>query len=263
MRKLAILVFLLLALYFSLREEEVSPPFLYHFDSNGTLAESESAKLSTSPYWWLDSGGLLEIHDGFGHSISGELDENNYWRKLYTSSNPTDTDNGYRPQNIFRLITKGKWENVTQEAYFYIRTYNKSESANRNESNGILLLSRYQDEDDLYYAGIRVDGHAVIKKKIDGIYYTLSEAKILTGTYNRDTEPNLLPVNKWIGLKSTTETLTDRGVFITLSIDQGDGWVQILEAWDDGTSTPMIKGSGFAGIRTDFMDVSFDQYKAI
>ncbi len=44
--------------------------------------------------------------------------------------------------------------------------------------SGIHLFSRYQTEDDLYVASIRVDGLSTIKKKIKGEYTTLQQSHI-------------------------------------------------------------------------------------
>ena len=38
----------------------------------------------------------------------------------------------------------------------------------------MLLFNRYQDGQTLYYGGVRVDGAAVIKKKLAGVYTTLA-----------------------------------------------------------------------------------------
>ncbi len=242
-------------------EKTVSEDFDYGFDSTGTLEETEKAELSTSPYWWLDSGGLMTLGGGVGRTNVGDLSNNNFWHTLYAKNNPADTDSGAHPQNLFRLITKGAWHNVSQQAFFNINTYNVSSSTNRNESNGLLLLSRYSDEKDLYYAGIRVDGYAVIKKKSNGTYYTLIQKQIFPGTYDRTTNPNLLPLHTWIGLKTTITTLPDKTVHLELSMRRGNGdWQQILETTDTGTDAPVIDTTAHAGIRTDFMDVQFDNY---
>ncbi len=177
--------------------------YLYNFDVGGLLPEAGTLSQSWSPYWWVNSGAYLKIKDGRGSTVSGSLASSDLWYSLYAKSNPYDTDNGLHPQNIFRLLTKSKWRNFRQEAYFVIKEDNLSQSSNRNQSNGLLLFNRYQDGENLYYVGIRVDGSAIIKKKKNGIYYTMAETKnIYPGSYDRDFTPNLLPKNKWIGLRS-------------------------------------------------------------
>ena len=49
---------------------------------------------------------------------------------------------------------------------------------NKTENwSGVHLFSRYQTENDLYVASLRVDGLIVIKKKIKGHYTTLAQKK--------------------------------------------------------------------------------------
>lgn len=85
--------------------------------------------------------------------------------------------------------------------------------------------------------------------------------------YNRDTNPNLMPTQKWIGLKSEVKTNVDNSVNIKLFIDKDKtgNWVLATEAKDDGKSYggEAILSEGYTGIRTDFMDVEFDDYKII
>ena len=234
------------------------------FSSSGTVEEVGSMLGSGSVDWWVNSGGRM-ILGGTGKTVQGSLPSNDVWRLAYAAANPLDTDNGYHPQNIFRLVTRDRWKNFTQEASFRINRYNLSASPNRAEHNGILFFNRYVSGDTLYYAGIRVDGAAVIKRKKAGTYTTLAYAKVYPGTYDRTSMPNLLPVNRWIGLRSEIEDIPGGGVSIQLSLSdstRGSGWMPILEAIDTGASGGAITTDGYAGIRTDFMDVEFDDYAA-
>jgi hypothetical protein len=150
--------------------------------------------------------------------------------------------------------------------YFKIDNNNLSESQYKNESNGVLLFNRYQDGDNLYYTGIRVDGQAVIKKKIKDKYYTLAEKEIFGKSKDceRDNNPNLIPQNRWIGIRSELKDAGGNTVSIKLYIDKeekGD-WQLVLEAKDKGDKygkSPFLE-KGYAGIRTDFMDVRFRDF---
>ena len=243
----------------------VNSPFYYNFKVDGTLSETGKMDDSSSPYWWLNSGGQFFLKDGISKTVQGELSQFNKWRLAYSLSNPVDTDNGYHPQNIFRLVTRSKWGNFQQEIYFKINKLNKSQSPERNAWSGILLFNRYQNGDNLYYTGIRVDGRAIIKKKINGKYYTMAEKAFYSGVYNRDTTPNLIPENKWIGLRSEVKANADGTVNIKVFIDKDNTsiWTLAAEATDDGKSYggAAILNEGYAGIRTDFMDVEFDNYR--
>jgi hypothetical protein len=240
-------------------------PFIYSFNSAGTLYESGSAYESSSAYWWLDSGGKLVIKDGVGETVAGDLPSSDRWAQLYAKSNPTDTDAGEHPQNLFRLVTKSEWTSATEQASFRIEKDNLSASTNRNASNGLLLMSRYGDAGQtLYYAGVRVDGTAVIKKKYKGTYYTMAQKQVFQGSYDPAKSPNLIPHGEWIALTSDTETAADGSVTVTLSMQlPGGAWTTLLSATDTGKNyggTPPI-ASGNDGIRTDFMDVSFKDFR--
>ena len=241
----------------------VASPFSYNFTTDGSLVESYNANLSTSPYWVVNSGGRMSITEGRGKTVHGELPEADYWRNLYAQANPLDTDNGYHPQNIFRLVGRSKWEDFRQQAYFKITKNQLSSSPNRNASNGVLLFNRYKDSANLYYTGLRVDGYAIIKKKVNGQYYTLGSVKVFPGSYSTSGNPNLLPKNTWLGVRSEVVDNPNGSVSIKLYTDIGwkGVWKLVAEAVDTGTSGPIVSGAGFGGIRTDFMDVVFDAYK--
>ena len=243
--------------------------FKHEFETDETIEETGKIDNSPNPYWWLNSGGLFYSKDGVGKTIQKELPQYSKWRLAYALSSPIDTDNGYHPQNIFRLVSRNKWKNFEQEVYFKVNKINASESPNRNGSNGVLFFNRYQNGDNLYYAGIRVDGVAVIKKKINGKYYTLAKKQFYTNDkpYNRNANPNLIPNEKWLGIKSEVKTNPDKSVSVKLFIDneKNGNWVLALEAKDDNEfySGPPILNDGYAGLRSDFMDVEFDDYGII
>ena len=240
--------------------------FFYVFNVPETFEESDSLVDSPSKYWWLDSGAKLISTGEYGETIQGALPSNDPWRIKYADSNPVDTDKGEHPQNLFRLVTKSNWNDVREEVFFRIMADDLSASPNRNESNGILLMSHYQDHGGtLYYAGLRVDGTAVIKKKYNGIYYTMAHTPILPGSYSHDSHPNLLPHQQWIGLRTETVTSNDGSVTIRLYMGAAAGdWILVLSAVDNGVqyaNTPAIP-PGLIGIRTDFMDVQFQNFHA-
>lgn len=241
-------------------------PYIYSFNVPGTLYEAGSMEQSTSAYWWVDSGAYLNISDNLGKTVQGNLETSDFWRLAYFKSNPVDTDNGYHPQNIFRLIAKYKIKDFQVSTYFKITNNNFSSSPNRNESNGLLLIGRYADNDNLYYAGVRVDGSAVIKKKINGTYFTLGTKNIFSkNPYKKDTNPNSLPINTWIGLKVEINDKPDGTVNIKLftDVNKTNNWTLVLEANDDNKTYggKAITSEGYVGIRTDFMDVEFSNFK--
>lgn len=244
----------------------VTSPFLYTFNTVGTLREAGSLGESTSPYFWVNSGAYLKMQDGLGKTVQGALPASDPWRVLYSKTNPLDTGNGYYPQNIFRLITRSQWANSIEEMQFKIQHTNLTDTPNRDGYSGILFFSRYQDGDNLYYAGIRMDGTATIKKKVGGTYYTMASSKIFPGTYDRQTNPTLLPQKQWMRLRLVTQDQADGSVALTLYLDQANtgAYAQVAHAVDRaGTyaGTPVIAGPGYAGIRTDYQDVFVNDYK--
>ncbi len=245
----------------------VSSSFTDNFNESGSSAIIETGHMlnSMNPQWWLSSGGYVYRRGGIATTVQGKLADKDPFRLAYAKSSPVDTDNGYRPQNLLRLVTRAKFKNFIQEVFFKIDNVNISASPNRNQSNGILFFHRYQDADNLYYAGIRVDGCAIVKKKINGKYYLLKSVPVYQGSYNRDTEPNLLPVNRWIGIRTEIADKADGNTEIVLYLNDnklGLGWTKVLQVEDAGSEAKNIMSTGFAGIRSDFMDVSFDNYVA-
>ena len=244
----------------------VQSPFVYDFHEGRIIKEATSIDRSKDPYWWLNSGGEVIIQGGAGKTIQGELSNLSEWRFTYSLSNPRDTDNGSHPQNIFRLITRSTWGNFEQQVYAKINAVNLSESAERDMWDGILLIHRYQDQDNLYYAGIRVDGNVVIKKKVKGVYYTMALDPVFGGaTYNRTGSPNLIPEHQWIGVKTTIKTNPIGTVSLQVFLDENrtGEWKLVSTATDDGFSYQgkAFTEEGYAGIRTDFMDAEFDDFK--
>lgn len=238
--------------------------FQDNFSNTKIIEEAGQMDESKDTNWWLNSGGVFSQNNNVGMTNQGELPVLSRWRVAYSISNPIDTDGGYHPQNIFRFVTRSRWKNFSQQGYFRIVKLNTSTSPQRNESNGLLFFNRYQDGKTLYYAGVRVDGAVVIKKKYQGKYYTMAYQEYFPGKYDKGSNPILLPVQAWIGIRSDVFTLSDGSVKVTLYLDSGkSGWMPVLEAVDKpGTfgKTPILN-DGFAGIRTDFMDVEFRNYQ--
>lgn len=237
-------------------------PFIYAFNRDGTLHEARTMDESSSPYFWLSAGGSMVIDEGLGRTMQGSAPFLSRWRLSYMRWNPLDTEFGYRPQNVFRLVTRQRFADARIEAAVRIERDNLADSPNRNQSNGLFVMTRYQDKDTLYYLGLRVDGTAVIKKKYQGLYYTMAQERILPGRYSTHASANLLPHGEWLTLRADTEVDAKGGVTVKLYLRREDekNFKLLLTAYDDGkkyAGTPPISNDGHAGIRTDFMDVSF------
>lgn len=104
-------------------ESKLNPTSLYekddyfyeNFEIENTLFEAGSMNETQSPYWWLNSGGIFYSEGGTGKSVQGELPSDNFWRELYNKNNPWETDNGFHPMNIYRLVTRNQCKNFTKE----------------------------------------------------------------------------------------------------------------------------------------------------
>ncbi len=239
------------------------PPPADLFSGTYILEEIYPSELSTSPDLWLNSGAYLYVENGQARTIFGPLDKYDKWRISYENYNSGSTDGGYYPQNIFRLLTRESYLDSSQELTFNIDKLNLSLDDHRNESNGVLLFMRYLDQDNLYYAGLRVDGAYVIKRKFNGEYTTLADKKVFIGDYERELNPNLLQTNKDMFIKTTIKTLSNGYPHIQLfgKNTSNDSWELILEHTD--SESQAIKNAGANGIRTDFMDVTFVDYKIL
>jgi hypothetical protein len=239
--------------------------FIDSFNKNGTLFETGLPNDSSDPNWWLDSGAKMLFLGTIAQTLQGDLPQDDRWHALYAKNNPSETDQGAHPQNVFRLISRTSWENVQAQMEFNIVRDNLSASAGRDPSNGILIMSRYSpDGQTFYYAGLRVDGEAVIKKKYQGTYYIMAERRAYSGLYDGSAHPSLLPHNQWIGIRSETKTSPDGSVTVVLSMRDNGQWKELISATDSGeyAGTPPIIGPAQIGIRADFMDVQFHNFRA-
>jgi hypothetical protein len=241
-------------------------PFLYKCSVNGILSETGSMSESSSAYFWMNSGAYTYLKDGVCQTIQGELPTKNKWSKYYKISNPVDTDNGLHPQNIYRLVTRFMPNpSFSQEVSFNIAKHNPSLSPENDAWSGFLLFQHYQSGGQtLYYSGIRYDGHAVIKKKKDGVYTTLAEVPYFrdSGTYNKVTNPTLIPLGQWMGIKSEIKNNPNNTVSLKLFISPNNDGVWNLVASTTDTTDPILT-NGYAGIRTDFSDVTWDNLRIL
>lgn len=241
---------------------QTTGPLTYTFSSNGVLFETDTMAQSPSPYLWLQSGGMLVLVNGIGSSIRGTLSATDPIRAQYAQNLPSISDNGTHPQNAFKLFAKTSIKDVSASVYLNRKSDNLANAANRHSYTGESIIARYQNEKTFYYAGIRVDGSIVIKKQNNGSYHTLASKQIFPGTYDANTNYNLIPLSKWIGLKLVVVDTSD-GVKLTAYTDIGKTgtWKLALTAIDDPQKFgPAITNGGYVGIESDFADVQIDTF---
>jgi hypothetical protein len=224
---------------------------------NQTLQETLRPEESVDENWWLILGGLMNIEDDSWSTIHGELKATDSLRKKYLRTNPLDTDNGYHPQNVFKLVSRKDSHHSIQEITFSIDKYNQSRSPNRNASSGVFIIENYKDIDNFYQIGLEIDGKAVIKKKINGIYSTLGEIQLWgeNDSYDNDSKPNLIPENQNVNFR-IEKNQTDNALSFKFFLKDGDEWKLIQESID----TKEILPPGKVGIRSDFMDLTIKDY---
>lgn len=230
------------------------------FSTSATIQETSTASLSSDPYLWVDRGAKLIMVNGLAQTIQGSLPTTDPWRATYAKAAPSATDNGAHPQNLFLSFTKTSWQNVTARIYVNRIVDNLSNAANRHAYNGESIIARYKDTNNYYYAGIRADGGVVIKKKYNGVYTTLASKKLFPGTYNETSNPNLIPLNTWIGMKFDVTNNSAGAPVLTFYTDVGKTgtWTKQLSVVDD--KTPGIASAGTVGIQSDYADVKFDNF---
>lgn len=86
-------------------------------NSDTIIREANTMSNSSHPYWWLNSGGYLYRQHGKASTTQQKLADTDNYRLLYAKSNPTDSDDGYHPQNLIRLVTRAKFQNFTQQVF--------------------------------------------------------------------------------------------------------------------------------------------------
>lgn len=234
-------------------------PLVYLFDVPGTLAQTTYASQSSSPYFWLRSGGILSISGGRAYSNQGKLAATNYWRTKYDAMNPTATDNGYRPQNVFTMFSRASLTNVSVQIYVDRVRDNLSNNANRHPYNGEMLYARYVDDNNYYLAGLHADGTVLIQKKVDGVYTTLASKQFFAGSYGANGDYDLIPGGKWLGIKFLVANNVNGTPVLSVYTDIGwsGSWKLALTAKDSGST---ITGAGLAGITSNFADIELDNF---
>ncbi len=245
-----------------------TPSFSYSFGTNGTLEEASTPTQSSSAYFWLKSGGVMTISNGVGATNQGSLPATNKWRVAYAASSSVQTDNGYHPQNVFKLFTRSAWQNVRHTVSFNIQDDNLTNIANRHPYDGVFLIDRYDMANDSYYMmGFRTDGAGVLKKKVGDKFYTLQYSPLFfvgddSGDYDSASRFNMLLKNTWIMMRSEIRNNANGTVDLQFYYNYcGFGWILAGFATDDGVLYgPVLGGSGLAGVQSDFMDVQYDDY---
>lgn len=116
--------------------------------------------------------------------------------------------------------------------------------------SGVHLFARYNTENDLYVASIRKDGQVVIKKKLNGIYTTLSTTKCSSP----ESFSNYFQLKKWYTLKITiVNFLLSFYIDDILILQTADAFCSRSETVDCQNGFQKSLDSGTSGIRFDYV----------
>ena len=147
---------------------------------------------------------------------------------------------GWTTTYNFRVLAVGlsggkriRWTDQTASYRGYLWNWHSSASS----TNGLHLFARYQTENDLYVASLRYDGLVTLKKKHCGAYTTLAQKSFGTPALKTWYTLELSAVGTNLGLKIN-------GVVVLTAQDSTFSW-------------------GTTGIRTDYADVYFDDWKLV
>ncbi len=241
----------------------INLPFSYNFSYPGQLEQAQTIDQSSSPYFWLKYGGRVKIANGVGSTITGSVPATDTWYKVYSKMDLVEFDNGSHPQNRFFMLMRnsGSETDTSSQVYLNHLASNLSNIKNVHEYNAESLVVRYQDDNNYYFASIRTDGYLTLRKKVGGVYKTLASKKVLAGSFNPTSAPDLIPTNKWIGLKVTVINSSTSMPTLTVYTDIGrtGTWRMELSATDDpAVYGQSIANAGLVGIKSDYSDMQFD-----
>lgn len=238
----------------------VGPTFTYHFTSQAVVNETATMATSSSPYFWVASGGQFIITNVANIPNPDLLSAGIYLGA--TIQGPSAATVTAYQQNDFRLIERFMRTNIMQEVHFNLRHINMAETPSRDADKGIFVYARYYDVSNHYYAGITLDGRAVIRIVTNGVMKTLASTPLYMadGGYDRDTNPNVIPGKKWIGL-STHADLVGGKMHLSLdvgSIDSGRWiWGAMFTSIVDSNPPVVLRGPCYGGIRSDYFDTAW------
>ena len=97
---------------------------------------------------------------------------------------------GFTATHNFRMLSIGTYDGMPiryTDGTTSVRVYFDAVHANHPHYTGAHIFGRYQTENDLYVASLRLDGQVMIKKKICGQYQTLSAQPFSAGAVTTDT----------------------------------------------------------------------------
>ena len=194
--------------------------------------------IHTSPDWIVTSGSLFSYDDTGWTGIPDDVAPN------FTSSNGTDSA-------VFRAVTRrADFTNVAVSFKLKVSGLVTTQRTPANAYDGVHVFLRYKNPRYLYVVSVyRRDGIVAVKEKIPGgtanggTYSTLAEA-----LYR-------IPFHKWIPIRVTIVTLSDKAVRIQLIVNGR----QLLTVTHVSNGVPPIV-EGRVGLRGDNCEFFFRDF---
>jgi hypothetical protein len=140
---------------------------------------------------------------------------------------------------------RARYTNTQTEARFHV----KALQSTTGDIRGVNLFARYTDADNLYVAGFRSNGTIFISSKVKCNYRTIA-----SGTRS-------FSLNTWYTLKLTVNRQSDGRDLLVYSIN-GTEVLRGYSGTNNGTVEADHLRSGTVGIRTDYVDVFLDEWRA-
>jgi hypothetical protein len=224
----------------------------------------------------ITSGGALIVRDGLGSTLTGRTTPQDVWY-VYNPRNFDQVKVMY-PQIVFRAVTPGdsiNWSNYEVKLSIIPTEHVVSTSPEVDGTDGIYLFFHYQDQDNLYVAGLTKDGRIVIKRKGSSYYGLIAEQYIFEGVYHRNDNFITPFVGSTITLTGVIKNLDNGNVAITIKaqIIDSEGKIVLsreLSGEDRGDLVPQSNGvgvlgdpirSGRAGIRLDSIEALIAEFR--
>jgi len=170
-----------------------------------------------------------------------------------TGSDGTLYKRGWTTTYNFRAVAlrntsagRARYTATQTEASFYV----KALQSTTGDIRGINLFARYTDADNLYVASFRSNGTIFISSKVNCVYRTIASS----------TRP-VLSLNTWYTLKLTVHRQADGRDLLVYYINDTEV-LRGYSATNNGTVEADHLRSGTVGIRTDYVDVYLDDWRA-
>lgn len=189
----------------------------------------------TDPVWRQTSGSLFA--DG-GVAYSGPID----------ATKPDVTSRDTTNSAVFRVVThNAELGDVNVALRFRIERYGSTSQTPEHDWDGLHLLMRYADANNLYSLSFaRRDGTVAIKRKAEGPDADATYATLRQGQLH-------VPVGTWHDLAASARN-TAEGVLLEVWIDD----TRVLRALDTDVDGTALWSAGRVGIRGDNVEFRFD-----